>query len=94
VLKAVAHLADDTTQDVTADTQWTLSNSALAKMSSVLTPTDTTDHSSSIAHNTVSVTASPTSPASPGSFIYTSSPVVSTFVPRIRQRPSPANYLV
>ena len=33
VLKAVAHLSDGTTQDVTAGTQWTLSNSALAKMS-------------------------------------------------------------
>src|SRR3984885_2402319 len=32
VLKAVAHLSDGTTQDVTASTQWTLSNSALAKM--------------------------------------------------------------
>jgi hypothetical protein len=32
VLKAVAHLSDGTTQDVTAGTQWTLSNSALAKM--------------------------------------------------------------
>src|SRR5277367_4797613 len=30
VLKAVAHLSDGTTQDVTAGTQWTLSNSALA----------------------------------------------------------------
>src|ERR1700722_828942 len=29
-LKAVAHLADGTTQDVTAGTQWTLSNSGLA----------------------------------------------------------------
>src|ERR1700734_1550857 len=33
-LKAVAHLADGTTQDVTAGTQWTLSNGALATMSS------------------------------------------------------------
>jgi hypothetical protein len=33
VLKAVAHLSDGTTQDVTASTQWTLSNPALAKMS-------------------------------------------------------------
>src|SRR5580658_2158977 len=33
-LKAVAHLADGTTQDVTAGTQWTLSNGALASMSS------------------------------------------------------------
>ena len=33
VLKAVAHLTDGTTEDVTAGTQWTLSNSALAKMS-------------------------------------------------------------
>ena len=33
VLKAVAHLSDGTTQDVTAGTQWTLSNSALAKVS-------------------------------------------------------------
>ena len=33
VLKATAHLSDGTTQDVTASTQWTLSNSALAKMS-------------------------------------------------------------
>ena len=34
VLKAVAHLSDGTTQDVTAGTQWTLSNPALATMSS------------------------------------------------------------
>ena len=33
VLKAVAHLTDGTTEDVTAGTQWTLSNSALAKTS-------------------------------------------------------------
>ena len=33
VLKAVAHLSDGTTQDVTAGTQWTSSNSALATMS-------------------------------------------------------------
>ena len=33
VLKAVAHLTDGTTEDVTAGTQWTLSNPALAKMS-------------------------------------------------------------
>jgi hypothetical protein len=33
VLKAVAHLSDGTTQDVTAGTQWTLSNPALATMS-------------------------------------------------------------
>jgi hypothetical protein len=32
VLKAVAHLSDGTTQNVTAGTQWTLSNSALAKI--------------------------------------------------------------
>ena len=32
VLKAVAHLSDGTVQDVTAGTQWTLSNSALATM--------------------------------------------------------------
>ena len=32
VLKAVAHLSDGTTQDVTAGTQWTLSNPALATM--------------------------------------------------------------
>ena len=30
VLKAVAHLSDGTTQDVTSATQWTLSNTALA----------------------------------------------------------------
>src|ERR1700677_2082018 len=34
VLKAVAHLSDGTTQDVTSGTQWTLSNTALAKMTS------------------------------------------------------------
>ena len=34
VLKAVAHLSDGTTQDVTAGTQWTLSNTALATLSS------------------------------------------------------------
>src|ERR1700760_2889864 len=34
VLKAVAHLSDGTTQDVTAGTQWTLSNPALASVSS------------------------------------------------------------
>src|SRR5271167_600198 len=34
VLKAVAHLSDGTTQDVTAGTQWTLSNTALATVSS------------------------------------------------------------
>ena len=34
VLKAVAHLSDGTVQDVTAGTQWTLSNSALATMTS------------------------------------------------------------
>jgi hypothetical protein len=33
VLKAMAHLSDGTTQDVTAGTQWTLSNPALATMS-------------------------------------------------------------
>ena len=33
VLKAVAHLTDGTTQDVTSGTQWTLSNTALATMS-------------------------------------------------------------
>jgi hypothetical protein len=33
VLKAVAHLAGGTTQDVTAGTQWTLSDTALARMS-------------------------------------------------------------
>lgn len=33
VLKAVAHLSDGTTQDVTAGTQWTLSNPALATLS-------------------------------------------------------------
>ena len=32
VLKAVAHLSDGTTQDVTAGTQWTLSNPALATL--------------------------------------------------------------
>ena len=32
VLKAVAHLSDGTTQDVTSSTQWTLSNPALATM--------------------------------------------------------------
>ncbi len=32
VLKAVAHLTDGTTQDVTSSTQWTLSNPALATM--------------------------------------------------------------
>jgi len=31
VLKAVAHLSDGTTQDVTSGTQWTLSNTAMAK---------------------------------------------------------------
>src|ERR1700734_4231262 len=34
VLKAVAHLSDGTTQDVTAGTQWTLSNASLASLSS------------------------------------------------------------
>src|SRR5580698_11301248 len=34
VLKATAHLSDGTTQDVTAGTQWTLSNPALATISS------------------------------------------------------------
>jgi Big-like domain-containing protein len=34
VLKAVAHLSDGTTQDVTSGTQWTLSNPALATMTS------------------------------------------------------------
>ena len=34
VLKATAHLSDGTTQDVTSGTQWTLSNPALASMSS------------------------------------------------------------
>jgi hypothetical protein len=34
VLKATLHLADGTTQDVTAGTQWTSSNSALATMTS------------------------------------------------------------
>ena len=33
ILKAVAHLSDGTTQDVTAGTKWTLSNTALATMS-------------------------------------------------------------
>jgi hypothetical protein len=33
ILKAVAHLTDGTTQDVTSGTQWTLSNSALATLS-------------------------------------------------------------
>ena len=33
ILKAVAHLSDGTTQDVTAGTTWTLSNAALATMS-------------------------------------------------------------
>jgi hypothetical protein len=32
VLKAVAHLSDGTTQDVTSGTQWTLSNTAMATM--------------------------------------------------------------
>src|ERR1700735_4088820 len=32
-LKAVAHLADGTTQDVTAGTQWTLSNAAMGTVS-------------------------------------------------------------
>jgi Bacterial Ig-like domain (group 2) len=32
VLKAMAHLSDGTTQDVTSSTQWTLSNSALATL--------------------------------------------------------------
>ena len=32
ILKAVAHLSDGTTQDVTAGTQWTLSNTALATL--------------------------------------------------------------
>ena len=40
VLKAMAHLSDGTTQDVTSGTQWTLSNPALATMSnSALTAT-------------------------------------------------------
>jgi hypothetical protein len=34
VLKAIAHLSNGTTQDVTAGTQWTLSNPALAAMGS------------------------------------------------------------
>src|ERR1700723_4074870 len=34
ILKAVAHLSDGTTQDVTAGTQWTLSNASLASLSS------------------------------------------------------------
>src|SRR5580704_2740584 len=33
VLKAVAHLSDGTTQDVTAGTQWTLSNAAMGTVS-------------------------------------------------------------
>ena len=33
VLKAVAHLSDGTTQDVTAGTQWTLSNTAMGTVS-------------------------------------------------------------
>src|ERR1700728_2455549 len=33
ILKAVAHLSDGTTQDVTAGTTWTLSNSTLATIS-------------------------------------------------------------
>src|ERR1700761_4452772 len=33
VLKATAHLSDGTTQDVTAGTKWTLSNTALATLS-------------------------------------------------------------
>src|SRR5271156_4880679 len=33
ILKAVAHLSDGTTQDVTAGTTWTLSNPALATLS-------------------------------------------------------------
>jgi hypothetical protein len=33
ILKAVAHLSDGTTQDVSAGTQWTLSNTAIATMS-------------------------------------------------------------
>ncbi len=33
VMKAVAHLSDGTTQDVTSGTQWTLSNSAIATLS-------------------------------------------------------------
>src|ERR1700685_2194912 len=32
VLKAMAHLSDGTTQDVTSSTQWTLSNPALATL--------------------------------------------------------------
>src|ERR1700677_3815956 len=34
MLKATAHLSDGTTQDVTAGTQWTLSNPAIASMAS------------------------------------------------------------
>jgi hypothetical protein len=34
VLKAVAHLSDGTTQDLRSATQWTLSNTALATMTS------------------------------------------------------------
>jgi len=33
VLKAVAHLSDGTTQDVTAGTQWTLSNTSMGTVS-------------------------------------------------------------
>ena len=32
VLKAVAHLSDGTTQDVTANTQWTVSNPTMASL--------------------------------------------------------------
>src|SRR5580704_17026006 len=32
ILKAVAHLSDGTTQDVSAATQWTLSNTTIATM--------------------------------------------------------------
>src|SRR5580658_5507366 len=34
VLKAVAHLSDGTTQDVTSGTQWTLSNTGMATLAS------------------------------------------------------------
>jgi hypothetical protein len=55
------------------------------QLSAAFTPTDTTDYSSPTAHNTLSVTAPPTSP---GPFKYTGSPVLSTLVP-----PNPATAL-
>ena len=51
------------------------------QLSATFTPTDTTDYSSPTAHNTLSVTVSPTPPTPLGTFGYTGSALVSTLVP-------------